>query len=53
MNFKNHNFKYYTTRHLGMIVQDGVNRAYEHYFFVNAHRELSKRLRNRNKLKNI
>jgi hypothetical protein len=53
MNFKNHNFSNYTTRALGMIVQDGINRAYEHYFFQNAQRELSKRLRKRNKLKNI
>ena len=53
MNFRNHNFSNYTTRALGMIVVDGINRAFEHYFFTGAQRELSKRLRKRNKSKNI
>ena len=46
--WKNRDFSNYTTRHLGMIVLDGVNKYWEHYFFVGARRELEKRLRKRN-----
>ena len=45
---RNRDFSLYTTRHLVKIVGQ-VNRAYEHYFYVGAQRELNKRLRKRRK----
>lgn len=43
---RNRDFSLYTTYSLRRIVGDGVNRHYEHYFFQQAKRELTKRLRN-------
>lgn len=45
---RDRDFSLYTTRHLVSIVGQG-NRAYEHYFYVGAQRELNKRLRKRKK----
>lgn len=42
---RDRDFSRYTTYSLRRIVGDGINRHYEHYFFQQAKRELSKRLR--------
>lgn len=42
---RDRDFSNYTTYSLRRMVGDGVNRYYEHYFFQQAKRELSKRLR--------
>lgn len=40
-------FTLYTTRNLEHILREGINRAYEHYFYIGAEREYKKRLRKR------